>query len=241
MQYKGFSNSPQQLLIKGWLLPENRTYYKFKTNAFVLESLPMMLNMWVAISSGRFVLLSKGEQTVVHTLSLITTLDLELTQKNKSQLVKWLKELKTNDQFYIDYYKRLLQLVKTAITQGKYSELNGCIQNTWEYKQWMEEAGYLSATPNLKDGWLHPLSEFTSINGEEVMNFWAVASVLSAAATGRCDCGDQQKSITRLIQLGVLDVQTDINLRLQVASILDAEYLEIVSQTKEALDTSVKK
>jgi hypothetical protein len=130
---------------------------------------------------------------------------------------------------------RLLELVLDAINQGRYAELNGCIQNTWEYKEWMQEAGYLLTTPILKDGWLHPLSEFTTLDGEEVMNDWAVASLLVAAATGRNECGNQETCTSHLIRLGVLDMQTDINSRLKVASLMDAEYLEIVSETKEAL------
>lgn len=229
------NNRPQKLLVKGWLLPHNRRYYRFKTNAFLLESLPMLLNMWVALASERLKFDEDNEQTMADALTLIVSLDQQLMEKSKPEAGQWLSRLRTNDDYYISYYNRLLELVKEAIALGKYAELNGCIQNTWEYKQWMQEAGYLLATPILKDGWLHPLSEFTTIDGEEVMNDWAVASLLAAAATGRNECGDKQTCTSHLIRLGVLDMQTDINTRLKVACFMDAEYLEIVCETKEAL------
>jgi hypothetical protein len=238
MQHKGFGNTLPQLLIKGWLMSENSKHYKFKSNAFVLESLPMMLNMWLAMASERFASGKNQEKNTKSTLTLIAELDTEVTNKSKQQARRWHHQLRTDDQFYVDYYKRLLQLVKNAIASGKYAELNGCIQNTWEYKQWMQEAGYLLVTPNLKDGWLHPLSEFTTLNGQEVMNTWAVASLMAATATKRVDFGDQQTSMMRLIQLGVLDVETDFKERLEVAYFMDAEYLEIISQVKEALDAA---
>lgn len=242
MQYKGLGKAPEKLLIKGWLIPENRKYYRFKSNVFVLESLPMLLNMWIAIASERFALTPDSKESMVNALTLIVSLDQDLMNLPQPEVKCWLTKLRNNDQFYIDYYKRLLELVKIAIASGKYAQLNGSIQSTWEYKQWMEEAGYLLATPNLIDGWLHPLSEFETINGEQVMNFWAVASILAAAATERTtDGGDKQTCITRLIQLGVLRVETDFNARLTAAQYIDAEYLAIVNQAKEALDKSVNK
>ncbi len=241
MQHKGFSKTPQELLIKGWLLPDNRKHYKFKSNTFVLESLPMLLNMWVALASQRLALGKDKQESTLSALTLIAALDIELIKKSQMEAGRWLMKLCTDEQFYVNYCKRLLGLVKDAIASGKYDQLNGCIQNTWEYKQWMEEAGYLLSTTTLINGWLHPLSEFKTIDGEEILNFWAVASVLTAAATERNDCGDKETCIKQLIRLGVLDVETDFNTRLTVASLLDAEYLEIVSQTKEALDKDSQK
>jgi hypothetical protein len=239
MQHKGFAKAPSQLLINGWLLRENSKHYRFKSNAFVLESLPMTLNMWLAMASERFASGKNQEKNTLSTLTLIAELDTEVTNKSKQQARRWHHQLRTDDQFYVDYCKRLLQLVKNAIASGQYAELNGCIQNTWEYKQWMQEAGYLLVTPNLKDGWLHPLSEFSTFNGEEAMNCWAVASLLVAAATERTtDGGDKETCITRLIQLGVLDVETNFKARLEVAHFMDAEYLEIIGQVKEALDAA---
>lgn len=244
MTHKGFGvNSRSKLLIKGWLIPENRKYYRFKSGNINIESLSMTFNMWLAMASMRFN--PKDSNRAIKNqesaLTLIVELDNEL-MSNPSKSGEWFSKIKADDQYYINYHHHLLNLVKKVISKGEHSKLNGAIQNTWEYKQWMEEAGHIFVTQQLLDNWMHPLSEIseaeTSEGVKETFNTWMFASLMCGAATGRSDNGNKETCIARLMQLGVL-VPEDCKTRLEMSQILDSEYLKLISDCKNALDQKI--
>jgi hypothetical protein len=244
MTYKGFGTKSQpKLLIKGWLIPENRKHYKFKSNNVNIESLSMTLNMWLAMASLRFKSEnpSKAIKNQESALALIVELDNEL-MRDKEKDGYWYIKIKNDDRYFVDYHRRLINLVKEAINQGEHSRLNGAIQNTWEYKQWMEEAGHILVTQQLLDSWMHPLSEIseasTSEGVKETFNTWMFASLMCGAATGRSDNGNKETCIARLMQLGVLAPE-DCKTRLEMSQILDSEYLKLISDCKNALDQKI--
>lgn len=91
----------------------------------------------------------------------------------------------------------------------------------------------------LVDGWLHPLAqEPLEHESKQVIDLWRAASMLVAGATERIVDADVDRDIciSRLIQLGVLDLQTDYSMRLTVCKNIDAGYLKLVSEAKNALD-----
>lgn len=193
----GFANIQKPLLIKGWLLHENRKYYRAKDKAYVLESLGMTLNMWVAIASERLKV-DSSEETIDGAFALIVGLDPELMEKPKLEALMWLHNLRHSDKYYIEYIHRLEGLVKQKINQSRHADLCGMIQNTWEYKRWMEEAGYLQVGVNLIDNYLHPLADVKTVNGEECINAWCFASLMAGTVTGRFVEGGDPETVSTL-------------------------------------------
>jgi hypothetical protein len=243
MKNQRFRISAQPLLINEWLIEENRQYYSFQKRTIVFESLPMMINIWMAMASKRF---KRGEDDARDTknaLGLIATIDKTLPHEGEVNDI-WRNIIKDDDEFYVKYYRHLIDLVKQAIASGNHQQLNGCIQNTWEYSDWMCEAGHLLVAQTLIDGWLHPLSDVLEIDGEEVVNTWMVASQICGGASGRLLEVDKRKCIQLLREIRTIDSpDPDCSLmdRLAFCKHVDAQYLILVSLVKEALDAKLEK
>lgn len=70
------------------------------------------------------------------------------------------------------------------------------------------------------------------------MNVSILSSILVGNGISRSNDGHKDKCVERLIRLGVLDVQPNFNLRLQVAQPIDAHYLTLISDWKQELEKS---
>ncbi|MCC5646386.1 hypothetical protein LC607_26410 [Nostoc sp. CHAB 5824] len=104
----------------------------------------------------------------------------------------------------------------------------------------------MSNTPNsfpvnLKDNWLHPLSEFPVIDGRQMMDGWCFASMICGTATQRIDSYiGTKKGLDMLLDLGVIDKRRS-KVLLRKAQTDDSEYLALIVATKESLDKRVDK
>jgi hypothetical protein len=78
----------------------------------------------------------------------------------------------------------------------------------------------------LINGWQHPLSETSEVDGRAVVNIWGYASQLVAIATGRLD-GSRKIAIEALASLGVTNVLGYKD---------DAQYLKLINDCCCALE-----
>lgn len=242
---KGFSKIPEKpRLIQGWLLPENRSFYRFKNDCIIIESLGIQINSALANASGRNKRAHTEDGLITSGLIVICDIDKELMNKfniDKNSLIPFLRKLNKDDVFYVAYYNKLLDIVKNDVLNNRVDYTNKMIYNTFEFKRWQKEAGIETVSINLINGWLHPLAEFPTIDGKECMCMWGFASITVAIACGRFpEEGNPHKAITTLIQEGVIDIE-NYKTHLEVCKYLDSEYLQVVSKFKQILDSKVAK
>lgn len=240
---KGFSKMPErQRLIQGWLLPENKNFYHFHNNKINLESLGVQINAALANVSGRNKRINKLPELISAGIFVILDIDKEMKSKfdiDSEELIPFLRKLSGNDIFYIAYYQKLLNIVKNDVLNKSAKYSNQIIYETQEFLNWQKEAGIETVGINLINGWLHPLTELTIVNGEECMCNWGFSSVMVAVACGRYpEKGDPQTAITMLIQEGVIDIENH-KTHLEVCKYLNSEYLQVVSKFKQILDSKV--
>jgi hypothetical protein len=78
----------------------------------------------------------------------------------------------------------------------------------------------------LINGWEHPLSEHSELEGRAVVNVWGFASQLVGVATGRCE-GYREKAVEALADLGIEDFGNCED---------DGDYLKLLNRCSFALE-----
>jgi hypothetical protein len=87
----------------------------------------------------------------------------------------------------------------------------------------------------LVDNWYHPLSEFDEIDGQEIMNSWAVASNVCGVATQRRKEGCQTTAVEMLIIEELINAETWED-EIKVFYEDDAKYLNLINNFHEILE-----
>jgi hypothetical protein len=241
-KFKGFGATPQPKLIKGWLLPECQKHYT--DEAYNVESLKTTINLWV----GYFCQRKKDDKDGLEARIAVSTssfgmlcqVDPMLERLDECLFKSLLTSLKDDAEFYIAFIDKIYWKVKERVDSGDTEDLSILVKESADYKEWLAERGIVSSRITLKDGWIHPLSDTNTVNGEDTMNTWAFASLVCGTATGRLEDGNKDRAVSMLISEGVLDVK-NWQARLQLCEQLDAVYVQLINDLHSKLEQKIDK
>ncbi len=236
-KFKGFGSAPKQKLIKGWLLPECQKHYT--DNAYNIESLKTTINIMVGYFSQRKIdvkdVFEGRIQVSTGAFGMMCQIDSELENIDEHKFKSLLDKLRDNNDFYVEFIERLYQKVKERVFAGDFETLNVLIKQSRDYKEWLAVTGVASTGIALKDGWAHPLTEVSEIDGEKVVNLWGMASTICAVATGRLPDGDKEKTVSILLSEGILEMETWQS-QIKLCACMDALYLQLVNDLHSKLE-----
>jgi hypothetical protein len=240
---KGFGKSQQRkTLIDNWMLPEMKVH--FKSGGVNANSALALLNILAAQMTLRNVTRKKAIKSKPGHLadlacaahSILSDIDSELLENYENIGNK----MRDSDAFYIGYIYKLYALLENKVKNNM--EISTMFSMCEELKTWKEEQGFMVSPPiHLINGFVHPFSDMIEANGTEYLNPWFFASLICGSACGRMpkDESNPEASITMLVNLGVLQVETMVS-RLNVAKCFDPEYLKLVSEAKEAFESKLE-
>ena len=222
------------VVVDGWLLIENIEHHNPSTGVSDVTELTMLINMMVAAIAKR-----KNDFSVpLDRLACVEYMQHLLPDSGLDEIIvldDFEETLNSNSEAYEALYHTMLSETRKQAVMNPH-DLPERIRECTEVKSMIEARK--DPAVKLINGWMHPLSEVSKINGSPMCNSWQFASLVMGAATQRVEDTEDSKAIAMMVSLGV--IKSPLSEKLYKAKTDDTVYLELLSAIKEATDQKVQ-